>query len=82
MFSENNITTDQSRDLAHCTTLLIDLTRGTSPNFGRKTRGLQKWHLRYKTSDISETKRSRAKDFTGHLLVYGIPIGDKSGDLA
>jgi len=33
----------------------------TAPNFGRKTRGYsQKWHLRYRTSDISETKRSRA----------------------
>ena len=36
--------------------------RGTSPNFGQKTRGyVQKWYLQYKTSDISETKQSRAK---------------------
>jgi len=28
MFSENNITTNYPRNLAHCTTLLIDLTIG------------------------------------------------------
>jgi len=44
---------------------------------------VQKWHLRYKTSDISETKQSIAKLTTECLqkLVYGLPIGDKSGDL-
>ena len=42
-----------------------------------------KWHLRYKTSDISETKQSRAKVTTECLQkpVYGLLIGDKSGDL-
>jgi len=31
MFSENNITTNQPRDPAHCTTLLIDLTLDQTP---------------------------------------------------
>jgi len=44
---------------------------------------VQKWHLRYKTSDISATKWSRAKVTTQcpQKLVYGLSIGDKSGDL-
>jgi len=42
------------------------------------------WHLRYKTSDISEKKQSRAKVTTECIskLVYNLSIGDKSGDLA
>jgi len=52
--------------MARYFTLLIDLTLGTSPNFGWKTRRyVQKWHFQYKTSDISETKRSRTKVTTG-----------------
>ena len=45
---------------------------------------MQKWHFRYKTIDISETKRSRAKVATVSIEthVYGLLIGDKSGDLA
>ena len=44
---------------------------------------LQKWHLQYKTSDISETKQSGAKVTIECLwkLAYGLSIGDKSGDL-
>ena len=44
----------------------------------------QKWHFPYKTSDISETKRSIAKVTTESLekLVYDLSIGDKYGDLA
>jgi len=41
---------------------------------------VQKWHLRYKTSDISETKQSKAKATT-ECLMYGLSIGDKFGDL-
>jgi len=79
MFSEINITTNYPRDLARYTTLLIDRFnyRGTSPNFGWKTRGyVQRWHLRYKTSDISEAKQSRANVASECLykLVYGLPI--------
>jgi len=45
---------------------------------------VQKWHLRYKTSDISEVKQSRVKLTTECLckLVYGLSIDDISGDLA
>ena len=45
---------------------------------------VQKCHLRYKTSDISEMKQSTAEVTTACLqkLVYGLSIGDKSGDLA
>jgi len=44
---------------------------------------VQKWHLRHKTSDISETKQSRAKVTIecGVSIVYGQSIGDKSRDL-
>jgi len=40
-------------------------------------------HLRYKTSDISETKQSTAKVTTMSIetRVYGLSTGDKSGDL-
>jgi len=48
--------TNKPTDLVHCTN-----SRGISPNFGWKTRGhVQKWHLRYKTNDVFETKQSRA----------------------
>ena len=42
---------------------------------------MQKWHLQYKTSDISETKQSKAKLTKECLqkLVYDLSIGDKSG---
>ena len=48
------------RDLAHCTTLLIDLTQVERLQILDERRGeyIQKWHLRYKTSDISEMKQS------------------------
>jgi len=51
---------------AHCTTLLIDLPLGKRLQI-LCTRGavyVQKWHMRYKTSDISETKQSTAKVIT------------------
>ena len=82
MFSENNTTTNYPRDPAYCTTLFnahLSNSRGTCPNFGRKTTvHVQKWHLRYKT------KRSRAMLLQS---VYrnscsGLLIGDKSGGLA
>jgi len=40
---------------------------------------VQNWQLRYKTSDISEMKQSRAKVTTECLqkLGYGLSIGDK-----
>jgi len=59
--------------MVHCTTLLIALTLGEH---------LQKWRMRYKTSDISEMKQSRAKLTTECLqkIVYGLPIGNKSGN--
>jgi len=47
MFSKNNI-----RDLAHSTTVLIDLTLGKHFQIlGERRGGMQKWHLqmRYKT---------------------------------
>jgi len=52
----------------------------TSPNFGWETRGyryVQKWHLR-KTSDISETKKPRAKlteciETRVRLKIYRLP---------
>jgi len=53
---------------------------GTPPNFWRKTRRyVQKWHLRYKTSDISEWTQSRFKLTTDCLweLVYGLSIGER-----
>jgi len=68
--------------MAHCTALLIDLTLGEHLQILGERRGgyVQKWHLRYKTSDISETKQSRAK----LTIVYAVrPIDcDKCGDLA
>jgi len=44
---------------------------------------VQKWPLRYKSSDISEMKQSRAKVTTECLqeLVYGLSIGDKLTNL-
>jgi len=50
-------------DLAHCIVLLIDLILGEHLHtLGERRRGYeQKWHLRCKTSDISETTQSRAK---------------------
>ena len=49
--------------MAHSTTLLIVLTLGEHLQIvGERRDGyVQKWHLWYKTSDISETKQSRAK---------------------
>jgi len=47
MFSENNITTNYPRDLAHCTTLLIDLTLGEHLQIlGERRGGLCNRHLR------------------------------------
>jgi len=60
MFSENNITTNGS--LHYTAQLLIDLTLGVHLKILGKDEGyVQKWHLRYKTRDIYETKQSRAK---------------------
>jgi len=65
MFSENNILSNYLRDLANCTTLLIDQTlREHLQILGERREGIryvQKWHLRYKTGDIPKTKQSRAK---------------------
>ena len=47
--------------MAHCTTLLIHVTLGKQLQISGKKGYVQKWHLRYKTSNISETKQSRAK---------------------
>jgi len=53
-------------------------SRGNTSKFWVKEEGyVQKWHLWYKTSDISETKQSRAKVTT----LYSLSIADKSGDL-
>jgi len=62
MFSVNNITSNESWDLAHSTTLLIDLTLGNISKFLLKDGGMCKnLHLLYKTSNISEMKQSGAK---------------------
>jgi len=37
---------------------------------------VQKWHLRYKTSDISETKLSTAKvTFIGYMMSLEVCVG-------
>jgi len=48
-------------DLAHRTALLICLTVGKRLQILGERGGVyvQKWHLRYKASNISETKQSR-----------------------
>jgi len=50
-------------------TLLIDLTIGKHLQILVKVEEVyvQEWHLRYKNSDISETKQSRAKVITSSV---------------
>jgi len=44
---------------------------------------VQKWHLRYKTSDISSSLEPKLLEsvIETHVGAYGLSIGDKSGDL-
>jgi len=59
MFSENNITTNYPRELAHCTTMLIDLSLGERLQIlGERRVGMYKCDTKLA---ISETKQSRAK---------------------
>jgi len=58
-------------DMAHCITLLIDLTLGEHLQILSERRGVcKKWHLRYKTNDISETKHGRSLEPTLLQSVY------------
>jgi len=91
MYCENN-TTLISPENWLTVLLLIGLTIEERLQILGKRGGVyvQKCHLRYKTSDISETKLSAAKvTFIGYMvslelcvgLRHGLSTDDKSGDL-
>ena len=61
MFSENNNTTNQLTEIAHRFVLLIGLTLGEHLQMLGEIREVCTKVTIYKTSDISETKQSRAK---------------------
>jgi len=75
---------NEPRDLAHCTTLPIDLTLEEPLQIlGVTWEGITKVAFVIQNQWYLETKQSRAKVTAEFLskLVYGISIGDKYGDL-
>jgi len=66
MFSENNITTNLPRDLAHCTTLLIDLTLAERLLLNERLEGMFKSGICDTKPAIclnSETKQSSSHSY-------------------
>jgi len=58
---ENNITSSPGNWLTALHWSSIELRENISKFWAKDEGYVQKWHLRYKTSDISETKQSIAK---------------------